>query len=97
MRNRVQNIFLQVQTELDNFLGMETGTEPAAPATEGKKKLMVTVRAADTGEAFGKVAALKITLNDLGDYRTEIAELHETKRKSIYPKMPNIPKAINKI
>jgi hypothetical protein len=51
-RNRVQDIFLQVQTELNNFLGMATGTELAATATEGQQKLVMTVRAADTGEAF---------------------------------------------
>ncbi len=63
-----------MQTELDNLLGVATGTEPAATATEGQKILMMTVRATDTGEAFSQVAALEISLDDFGDYRTEIAE-----------------------
>jgi len=66
--------FLQMQTELDNFLGMSTGAEPAAPATEGQKILMMTVRAADTGKAFGQITAIEILLNDLRDYRTEVTE-----------------------
>ena len=74
VRNRVENIFLQVQTELDNLLGMATGTEPAATATEGKKELMVAFRAADTGEAFRQVTALEISPDDFQDDRAEIAE-----------------------
>ena len=53
---------------------MATGAEPAAPATESQKDFMVTVRAADTGEAFSQIASLEITLGYLRDYRTKIAE-----------------------
>ena len=74
VRDRVHDIFLQAQTKLDNFLGVATRAEPTAPATEGQKKLVVAVRAKDTGEAFSQVAALEISLDDFLDYRTEISE-----------------------
>jgi len=68
VRNRAQDIFLQVRTKLNNFFGMVSGTEPAATATEGQKILMMTVRATDTGKALRKVTALKIALHNFRDY-----------------------------
>ena len=53
---------------------MATGAEPAPPTAEGQKKLMVTVRAADTGEAFSQIATFQITPDDFRDYRTKVTE-----------------------
>lgn len=46
---------------------MARWAEPTATAGEGEQELMATVRAADTSEAVGKVAALEIIVDDLGD------------------------------
>jgi hypothetical protein len=57
----IDDVLTQKFTELNNLLGMARWAEPTATAGEGEQKLMATVRAADTSEAVGKVAALEIT------------------------------------
>ena len=53
---------------------MATGTEPAVRSVEGRKKLVITVRAAGTGAAFNQIITLEITLNGLRNYLTKAAE-----------------------
>ena len=51
---------------------MTTGTEPTTPTAEGKKILVMTVKATDTCKAFSQIAALEIPLHDFWNYWTEV-------------------------
>ena len=57
---------------MNNFFRMTTGAEPTPPTTEGKKILVMTVRATDTSKAFSQITALEIPLHDFWNYWTEV-------------------------
>ena len=52
---------------------MARWAEPTATAGEGEQELMAAVRAADAGEAVGKVTTLEIIVDYLGDDGAEEA------------------------
>jgi len=56
-------------------LGMTGGTESACLAGKHQQPLFPTVRTPDAGKAAHGIAAVQILLDDILDYRTEIAML----------------------
>jgi len=67
---RIENIFPQLFTELDDLFFMTRRTEPAPPTGEGHQIFMVTVGAADAGKTLGQVTAPEVVVHHMGDYRT---------------------------
>ena len=73
--NRIEDIRLEVRTELYHLLGVTGGAEPATPATESQQVFMMAIGATHTSEPLVQITTLKVFTNNPGNYSAEKAKL----------------------
>ena len=62
---RIEDIFPQLFTELDDLLGVAARSEPAPLTAKREQVLVTTVGAAHASEPFTKIAALEVISNHI--------------------------------